>query len=529
MRTRRSPRARAARAFSACTMPLRRLRHEPHRASSSRRPAPASAREPSVLPSSWTRISRSAKVWPRSESSASARKGCGVAHRQEDGDRGQLAHDGSARSAAGLVLHVRVGVARERALGQGGAPSARRDRRERPERVGAHERLRVVLDAGARGRGRRPWRRRCAAATAALRSRPRRFGPQQRRAREARAKGVVVADRGARRRGRGAARRRHPARARASRAGGAKRLKGQTSWQTSHPKTHAPEARPQVAREDAPVLDGQVRDAAPRVEHVGRGEGVGGTVVEAARARAAVVLRRGRRRARARRRAGSRRGRPTSRGAAGAGRCSCRRSRGRRGRRPPARGGASGRRRRRSAWRPSTDVDERGAQRAKPRDHDVVVVAAPGVARDAAVAPLGVEGRRGDPVVDGDGHDRAHRREQRPWVGALRRIARHPAHVGGVPGGRPRLEVDERVGERLGGRDADDVEAVPGGERAQDGVAVGTGHRGMLPRDDQHRVAVGVEAVALAHRLGVRVEDRARGRRARRRARAASSAAGGSW
>ena len=64
---------------------------------------------------------------------------------------------------------------------------------------------------------------------------------------------------------------------------------GQTARQSSQPKMRLPIARAELARDVPLVLDGQVGDAAARIELVGRREGIRRADVEAAPAAAAVI------------------------------------------------------------------------------------------------------------------------------------------------------------------------------------------------------------------------------------------------
>ncbi len=101
----------------------------------------------------------------------------------------------------------------------------------------------------------------------------------------------------------GERRRRETRRARAASPRGrpaANLFQGQTARQSSQPKMRLPMRGAQLGRDRPLVLDRQVGDAAPRIELVGRREGVRRADVEAAPAGAAVVAL-GRRRAAARR------------------------------------------------------------------------------------------------------------------------------------------------------------------------------------------------------------------------------------
>ena len=74
-----------------------------------------------------------------------------------------------------------------------------------------------------------------------------------------------------------------------SRAAGALRFHGQTSWQMSQPKSQSPTPGRSSSGMGPSQLDGQVTDAAARIENAGADERLRGTGVEAGGAGAAVV------------------------------------------------------------------------------------------------------------------------------------------------------------------------------------------------------------------------------------------------
>ena len=74
----------------------------------------------------------------------------------------------------------------------------------------------------------------------------------------------------------------------ASQLGRANLFHGQTSWQSSQPNTRLPISGRRSSRDRALQLDGEIGNAAPRVEHEGRHERSGGADLEAGGAAAAV-------------------------------------------------------------------------------------------------------------------------------------------------------------------------------------------------------------------------------------------------
>lgn len=222
----------------------------------------------------------------------------------------------------------------------------------------------------------------------------------------------------------------------------------------------------QLVRDHARVLDREVGDAATRIQHVGRGEGLRGTGLEAAHARAAVAFAVGGRgrgeldvhehlaqeppRAAARQDETRVLADEAETGARGHGALEQRR----------VVAGAAGL----AAAERDSHVPGQGLQA---RSDECVVVAPPGVARNASVASLVLERARVLGIGDRHRDDALHACQQRARIGSLRWVARHVGEVRAVAGVSPGLQPCEIVRQHGGVGHPHHLEAVRRGEACE--------------------------------------------------------------
>ena len=238
--------------------------------------------------------------------------------------------------------------------------------------------------------------------------------------------------------------------------------------------------RPQRARDVPLVLDRQVGDAAPRIELVGRREGLGGADVEAGPAGAAMVaLRRVGRKIEVAEDGTEEQPRPEApRHQVGVLAL-------------PAEPGALGQRLFHHRRGVDEDLDrgamallQPGGQPLQPRLDHVVIVAALGVDRDDPAIAVREPGERiaVRSVVEAEQDDALHVRPQGAGIAAAGCLVGQPGHVAMPAGGEEGVEPAGRSAE-LGRREPHLVEAEPGGLGADRLLhRIGIGHRPAHPR-----------------------------------------------